>query len=139
MDKDLLQKKLEMLANCIERIKSQKVASLKDLEASLDKQEIIILNLQRAVQICINIGNHILLDFSVTPTTMADTFRFLAVKNVISKENADNLAKAVAFRNIAVHQYDILDNKVIFQIVSGHLNDFTDFAASIAALRVQHS
>ena len=70
---------------------------------------------------------------------MADTFRFLAEKNVISKENADNLAKAVAFRNIAVHQYDILDNKVIFQIVSVHLNDFTDFAASIAALRVQHS
>ncbi|MDY6263319.1 MAG: hypothetical protein SPM09_02810 [Fibrobacter sp.] len=59
MDKDLLQKKLEMLANCIARIKSQKVETLEDLEANLDKQEIIILNLQRAVQICIDIGGSV--------------------------------------------------------------------------------
>lgn len=135
MDKDLLQKKLEMLANCIARIKSQKIETLEDLEASLDKQEIIILNLQRAVQICIDIGNHILLDYSITPATMADTFRFLAEKNVITKQNADNLAKAVAFRNIAVHQYDILDNKIIFQIVKNHLSDFIDFATNIAGLK----
>ena len=66
---------------------------------------------------------------------MADTFRFLAEKNVITKQNADNLAKAVAFRNIAVHQYDILDNQIIFQIVKNHLSDFIDFATNIAGLK----
>ena len=132
MDKVLLQKKLEMLVRCIERIKSQNVSSLEELESNLDKQEIIILNLQRAVQICIDIGNHILLDYSVTPTTMADTFKSMAEKGIISDSNAANLAKAVAFRNIAVHQYDTLDNKIIFDIINNHLVDFSDFAASIA-------
>lgn len=132
MDKVLLQKKLEMLVRCIERIKSQNVSSLEELESNLDKQEIIILNLQRAVQICIDIGNHILLDYSVTPTTMADTFKSMAEKGIISASNAANLAKAVAFRNIAVHQYDTLDNKIIFDIINNHLVDFPDFAASIA-------
>lgn len=134
MDKDVLQTKLEMLVRCIQRIKSQNVATLADLEASLDKQEIIILNLQRAVQICVDIGNHIAVDYAVSPTTMSDVFRILAKKNVITKLNADNLAKAVGFRNIAVHQYDVLDNNIIFSIVQNNLRDFADFASAIAKL-----
>ena len=55
-------------------------------------------------------------------------------KNVISKSNADNLAKAVGFRNIAVHQYEVIDNKIIYSIVKNNLNDFVEFAASIACL-----
>ncbi len=34
--------------------------------------------------------------------------------------------------HIAVHQYDTLDNKIIFDIINNHLVDFSDFAASIA-------
>lgn len=104
------------------------------MKASLDKQEIIILNLQRAVQICVDIGNHIAVDYAVSPTTMADVFRILAEKNVITKLNADNLAKAVGFRNIAVHQYDVLDNNIIFSIIQNNLNDFIEFASAMAKL-----
>lgn len=123
-----------MLIRCIQRIKSQNIATLSDLEASLDKQEIIILNLQRAVQICVDIGNHIAIDYAVAPTTMSDVFRILAEKNVITKQNADNLAKAVGFKNIAVHQYDVLDNNIIFSIVQNNLKDFADFASATAKL-----
>ena len=134
MDKDLLQTKLQMLSRCLERIKSQHVESLEDLESNLDKQEIIILNLQRAVQVCIDIGNHILLDYSVTPTTMADTFKFMYEKGLITESCSINLAHAVAFRNIAVHQYDVLDNSIIFSVIKEHLSDFTDFARSVCKL-----
>lgn len=134
MDKDVLQTKLEMLVRCIQRITSQNIVTLADLEASLDKQEIIILNLQRAVQICVDIGNHIVVDYAISPATMSDVFRILAEKNVISKQNADNLAKAVGFRNIAVHQYDVLDNNIIFSIVQDNLKDFTAFASAVAKL-----
>ena len=34
--------------------------------------------------------------------------------------------------DIAVHQYDTLDNKIIFDIINNHLVDFSDFAANIA-------
>lgn len=110
MDKDVIQAKLEMLIRCVERIKSQNIQTLEDLENSLDKQDIILLNLQRAVQVCVDIGNHIVVDYGASPVTMADTFKILFEKNVISKSNADNLAKAVGFRNIAVHQYEVIDN-----------------------------
>ena len=134
MDKDLLQRKLEMLLRCLERIRSHKIETLEELESNLDKQESIILNLQRAVQICIDIGNHILLDYSVSPTSMADTFKRMAEKKLITEANASNLAKAAAFRNIAVHQYDILDNKIILAIIKEHLHDFEDFTKAVNQL-----
>ncbi len=45
MDEDVLRTKMEALIRCMLRIKSQEVSSLDELEANLDKQEIIILNL----------------------------------------------------------------------------------------------
>ena len=135
MDKEVLETKLEALIRCVHRIKDQNISTIKELEENLDKQEIIILNLQRAVQICVDIGNHILLDYKTpTPSTMAETFKYLAQNNLISKDNADDLSHAVGFRNIAVHQYEDIDCKIIFSIITSHLDDFKTFAGAIEKL-----
>ncbi|MBO4321307.1 MAG: DUF86 domain-containing protein [Treponema sp.] len=135
MDKELLKTKLEALIRCIHRIKDQNISKLEELEQNIDKQEIIILNLQRAVQLCVDVGNHILLDYNTqTPSTMADTFKYLAENLLISKENAEQLSHAVGFRNIAVHQYEDIDCKIVLSIITQHLEDFKTFAASIEKL-----
>lgn len=135
MDKEVLQTKIEALIRCIHRIKDQNISSLEELEANLDKQEIIILNLQRAVQICVDIGNHILLDYKTpTPSAMSETFKYLAENKIISPENAEDLSHAVGFRNIAVHQYENLDCKIIYAIITSHLDDFKVFVEAISKL-----
>ena len=135
MDKEVLQMKLETLIHCVQRIKSQEITSVDELESNIDKQEIIILNLQRAVQICVDIGNHILLDYETpTPSTMSETFKYLADNKLISSKNAEELSHAVGFRNIAVHQYENLDCKIIYAIITSHLDDFKNFAGAISKL-----
>lgn len=135
MDKEVLQMKLEALIHCVQRIKSQEITSVDELESNIDKQEIIILNLQRAVQICVDIGNHILLDYETpTPSTMSETFKYLADNKLISSKNAEELSHAVGFRNIAVHQYENLDCKIIYAIITSHLDDFKNFAGAISKL-----
>ncbi|MBO4320066.1 MAG: DUF86 domain-containing protein [Treponema sp.] len=132
MDKEVLENKLESLIRCIHRIKDQNISKLEELEQNIDKQEIIILNLQRAVQLCVDVGNHILLDYKTqTPSTMADTFKYLAENLIISKENAEQLSHAVGFRNIAVHQYEDIDCKIVFSIITEHLDDFKTFVGFI--------
>ena len=69
-----------------------------------------------------------------SPSTMADTFKMLSSRNMISESNARNLAKAVGFRNIAAHQYEAIDNKIVFAIVKNNLKDFVEFAASVSKL-----
>ena len=132
MDKEVLETKLEALIRCVHRIKDQNISTLEELEKNLDKQEIIILNLQRAVQICVDIGNHILLDYKTpTPSTMAATFKYLAENKLITDKNAQDLAHAVGFRNIAVHQYEKIDCNIILSIINNHLDDFRIFAEAI--------
>ena len=135
MDKEVLEAKIAALIRCVHRVKSQGILSLENLEKNIDKQDIIILNLQRAVQICVDIGNHILLDYDTeTPATMAETFRKLAQNKLIPQSVADNLSRAVGFRNIAVHQYENLDCKIIYAIITSHLDDFRNFASEIEKL-----
>ena len=135
MDKEVLETKLEALVRCIHRIKDQNISSLEELQTNLDKQEIIILNLQRAVQICVDIGNHLLLDYKTpTPSSMSETFKYLAENKIISHENAQDLSHAVGFRNIAVHQYENLDCNIIYAIITSHLDDFKTFIEAINKL-----
>lgn len=132
MEREIILAKFESLEKCIRRIEAQNVKDARELEENLDKQEVIILNLQRAVQICVDIGNHVLLDFPcATPATMADTFKKMRENDLIADKTRENLSKAVGFRNIAIHQYEDIDCKIIFSIVKNHLCDFCEFAKCV--------
>lgn len=132
MEREIILAKFESLEKCVRRIEAQNVKDARELEENMDKQEVIILNLQRAVQICVDIGNHVLLDFPCAmPATMADTFKKMRENDLITDKTCENLSKAVGFRNIAIHQYEDIDCKIIFSIVKNHLCDFREFAKCV--------
>jgi len=49
MDKQIVDQKLESLRRCIERIQEKLPVTAKDLATDFDKQDIVSLNLSRAV------------------------------------------------------------------------------------------
>ena len=132
MDKQIVEQKLESLRRCIERIQGKQPLTVNDLETDIDKQDIISLNLSRAVQLTVDIGVHIISGLSSqVPDTMGQTFEVLADKHVIPKELATRLKKSVGFRNIAVHNYDAINWDIVHSIVQLHLRDFSEFAKAI--------
>ena len=132
MDKQIVEQKLESLRRCIERIQGKQPLTVNDLETDIDKQDIISLNLSRAVQLTVDIGVHIISSLSSqVPETMGQTFEVLADKHVIPKELATRLKKSVGFRNIAVHNYDAINWDIVHSIVQLHLRDFSEFAKAI--------
>ena len=132
MDKQIVEQKLESLRRCIERIQGKQPLTVNDLETDIDKQDIISLNLSRAVQLTVDIGVHIISGLSSqVPDTMGQTFEVLADKHVIPKELATRLKKSVGFRNIAVHNYDAINWDIVHSIVQLHLKDFSEFAKAI--------
>ncbi len=135
MDKDLVLEKLESLRRCVERIRSKTPASAQKLREDWDLQDIIAVNLERAVQLCVDLGLHVVSDRGVSaPQTMAGTFAALERESLIDSEIAKRLAKAVGFRNIAVHAYRDIDWEIVHRIVVDHLEDFSGFARQILAL-----
>jgi uncharacterized protein YutE (UPF0331/DUF86 family) len=99
------------------------------LAADLDLQDIIALNLSRAVQISVDIGAHLITGMDAPPPgTMGQTFDILAKEGFLNDEVATNLKKAVGFRNIAVHNYERINWLIVHSIVKYHLVDFVQFA-----------
>ena len=136
MDKELVLAKLESLYRCIERVESQHITSLEELQLSLDKQDIAVLNLERAVQLCVDIASHILSDAGgLVPDTMAGTFQALAAQGILDEALGEKLRKSVGFRNIAIHQYQDINHKILFTVITEHLQDFKDFAKAVLVLQ----
>jgi len=50
---------------------------------------------------------------------------------VLDAALADRLRRAVGFRNIAVHNYDIIDWQIVMVLSGAPLQDFEDFARAI--------
>lgn len=135
MDKDVVRTKLESLSRCISRIESKTPESLDAFRSDLDAQDIIVLNLERSVQLCVDLGSHALLDCSVpSPDSMAGTFLALGEAGVLTRDLAQRMSKAAGFRNIAVHEYASMDWGIVYSIITTQLSDFREFAAAFVKL-----
>lgn len=135
MDSRVIEQKLESLRRCLQRVKAKCPADASILASDLDAQDIIALNLTRAVQLCVAIGAHLIAARDVpAPNTMGETFDVLALARLIPEELARRMQRAVGFRNIAVHSYEAINWEIVFAICQKHLVDFRDFAASVDAL-----
>lgn len=132
MDKDVILNKLESLRRCIQRIEDKTPESVDLLVEDFDLQDIISVNLERAIQTCVDIGLHIISDLEVpVPETMADTFSVLNRAGYLDDAIAERLAKSVGFRNTAVHAYQEIDWDIVYCIITEHLSDFRDFSGQI--------
>jgi len=133
MDRDIVQTKLESLRRCVERIAGKSPSSVDELVRDLDLQDIIALNLQRAVQLSVDIASYLIAETDVIPpATMAENFKVLQTLQIIDPALAERMAKAVGFRNIAVHSYQAINWNVVYQISRHHLEDFRQFAEAVA-------
>lgn len=135
MDSIILSEKLEALRRCIERIESRRTATADTLRQDVDRQDILSLNLTRAVQLCVDMAIHVLSDTEQpAPQTMGEAFDLLAEEGAIPTSLAACMRAAVGFRNIAVHNYQAVDWDIVHAITHEGLEDFRDFARHMAAL-----
>lgn len=133
MDREVVEQKLESLRRCLWRIETKCPMDAATLIADIDLQDIVSLNLSRAVQISVDIGAHLIAGMDVPPPdTMGQTFDLLAQEGVLNSELASSLKKAVGFRNIAVHNYERINWEIVHSIVKYHLADFSAFAKIVA-------
>jgi uncharacterized protein YutE (UPF0331/DUF86 family) len=133
MDREVVEQKLESLRRCLQRIATRCPAEVETLLADFDLQDIVSLNLSRAVQLCVDIGAHLIAGMNVEPPgTMGQTFDILAQAALLPESLALSLKKAVGFRNIAIHNYDAINWYIVHSIAKNHLTDFSEFAKVVA-------
>ena len=134
MDQIIFSQKLESLRRCIRRVEEKTPDSVNQVIQDPDIQDILVLNLTRAVQLCVDIGSHAISETDESaPTTMGDVFMTLEKLGAITSITCIAMKKAVGFRNVAVHNYDVINWEIVFAICQKSLVDFRRFAKEITA------
>lgn len=132
MDRAVIDEKLEALRRCVQRVKSKCPESADQLMQDVDLQDIIAINLARAVQISVDIATRILAETQESaPNTMAGAFESLKNAGILDADVTVRMKKAVGFRNIAVHAYEKIDWAIVYSICRQRLEDFEHFARSV--------
>jgi len=128
----VIEQKLESLRRALHRVQEKCPPEADLLLEDFDAQDILALNLTRAVQICVDIGASLI---SATeqppPETMGQVFTLMHAEGIIPVELADRMKKAVGFRNLAVHNYEAINWVIVHAIATKHLDDFECFARAV--------
>jgi len=131
VDKDVVLEKVGQIQNSIKRIHEKTKDDPSALD-NLDIQDIVALNLQRAIQTTIDLAGHVVADEGLgLPNTIKENFSILQKNKIIDKALSEKMQKMVGFRNIAVHEYAIIDKEVLKAIVTSRLPDLEKFYATI--------
>ena len=132
LNKEVIFAKIETVRHCLIRIEEKTPESAFDLMDNYDLQDIISINLERAVQGCVDIATHIIADSDCAiPDSMGKAFLMLEKINYIDYNLSAKMVAAVGFRNIAVHAYREIDWDIVFSIITKHIFDFKQFIVQI--------
>jgi uncharacterized protein YutE (UPF0331/DUF86 family) len=130
-DKDVVLAKVATIQRCLKRIKETSGLDPVSLD-NLDKQDIFVLNLQRAVQAAIDLATHIVASEGLgLSDTIRGNFKLLQDAGIINKEITHRMESMVGFRNIAIHDYETIDKEILKSILTGNLKDIEDFYSTL--------
>ncbi|MCE5294558.1 MAG: DUF86 domain-containing protein [Chlamydiales bacterium] len=127
VDKDVMYEKVNRCQNFLQRIYSTINGDITRLD-NYDTQDIITLNLQRAVQLILDLASHVVRSKSFgMPQTLKETFQILHKNQIIDNALTVKMEHMVGFRNIAVDDYESINPEVLKSIVQHHLKDIEEF------------
>lgn len=132
-DHDILLAKASTVRKCVAAIEAVQ-AHQPPLESWV-VQDVVVLNLQRAAQACLDVAHHLIAANGwELPASARQAFEILSRHGALESARLPAMEGIAGFRNIAVHEYTALLPEVISAIATKHLGDleaFTDTALRI--------
>ena len=130
VDADLVLKKLAFIETSVRELRT--LAKPERIEHDVREERFVAHTLQLAIQAALDIASHIVSDQRLgEPRTNRELFDLLANTDWLAAELAETMRDMAGFRNIVVHGYEIVDLKILRDIVEHRLDDLLAFTASI--------
>ncbi len=140
MADDVVLNKAASIERCVARALEEYEADPQSFTTNFSRQDAAILNIQRACEACLDVGQHIIRRESLgLPQSARDIFTLLAQSGWIDEVLANAMKRMVGFRNIAVHEYQALQLPILLNIIKLHLADFSEFSRCILLKDASHN
>ena len=133
VDHLLVSKKLSVIKENLDFLmKNQKKVTSKNIESDFGLRLQVAHSIQTLIQSCIDICSHLASDERwELPDSSSHAFKIALRHGVLSQDTAEELAKATRLRNVIVHQYDELDEKILEDVVQHRLSLFNQFISAM--------
>ncbi len=127
---DVLLGKAANIERSLRRVLDKYTGHESELVRDCDLQDIIVLNLQRACESCIDGAMHLIRIHRLgVPRDAADGFLLLAREGMLEPDLAQGLKKMVGFRNVIVHAYTEIDMERLELVLKYGVLELKAFAA----------
>jgi uncharacterized protein YutE (UPF0331/DUF86 family) len=127
VDPDRAAARLERLRDLLDRLERVRAGGE---DAYLEDPDIRAMSerrLELAIQICIDLGTQLVMETSArAPESYADIFQSMAEAKLLPIDLADRLSEAAKQRNLLVHLYMEIDDKLVFASLES-LDDLRQF------------
>lgn len=132
VDRDLILRKLADLDQYVSQVSEYRGITVEDYRGDWKIQRIVERTLQLAIEVCLDIANHVIADRNLhVPTTYAEAFEVLAEAGLMDSGQRDAMIRMSGFRNLIVHEYARIDPAMVLRILREHLVDFARFKTAV--------
>ena len=129
---DVLINKAATIERCVARAREEYLRDPVSFATDLTRQDAAILNIQRACEAALDMGQHLIRRERLgVPQSARDVFTLLAQNQRLDPTLADSLKLMVGFRNIAVHDYQALQLPIMVAIIEKHLEEFLHYSQTL--------
>ena len=129
---DILVNKAATVERCVTRAREEFECDPATFATDFTRQDAATLNVQRACEAVLDMGQHLVRREKLgVPQSARDVFELLARGQWIDATLAESLKRMVAFRNIAVHDYQNLLIPILVSVITLHLGEFLEFTQAI--------
>ena len=129
---DVLINKAATIERCVARAREEYAKDPDTFATDHTRQDAAILNIQRACEAALDMGQHLIRRERLgVPQGARDVFTLLARGGWIGSDLEEQLKPMVGFRNIAVHDYQVLHMPMTVAIITQHLHELLDYAQII--------
>ncbi len=132
VNRSVILKKISLIRRNLSRLRDKDNVPLESFKNDLDIQDIVLHNLQLAIQGCIDIGSHVISDEGWgVAGSLNEIFYILRDKGVIKVDLTKRMVSMVGFRNILVHGYEDINFDIVYNILHHHLRDINEYLLAI--------
>jgi uncharacterized protein YutE (UPF0331/DUF86 family) len=132
VDREIILAKAGAAQKHLRRIVEKAALDLPAFLNDVDSQEVVLFNIQMAVQNCIDIAAHVVSARGLgVPGSYNEMFYILEENKYIGRDLAERMVRAVGFRNLIVHEYAKLDLERVHLVGSKHIHDLNIFIQTI--------
>jgi uncharacterized protein YutE (UPF0331/DUF86 family) len=131
----IIEKKLRVIEENVEAIKSWNIQSYQQFGESSLLQKVTERALQVSIEVMIDISERILALNKLTPANTS-VENMLKLKGLGVIQSADDYTDMIRFRNFIVHRYEKVDAGIVYSILKNKLNLFEKFINEVRSFKL---